>query len=123
MSPATHLSTRLAVKPKRGLLAMAVAGAVDYGMDKTMLTGLRDRRDLVAMILVDSAGWVVDATATIVAVARDRATIVTLMETGDSGVGPVVVVVIVGAEALMTTTHTTAPLLLQMPCLTSRGRI
>ena len=91
---------------------------MDYGMDKTMLTGLRDRRDLVAMILVDSAGWVVDAT-----VARDRATIVTLMETGDSGVGPVVVVVIVGAEALMTTTHTTAPLLLQMPCLTSRGRI
>ena len=82
MSPATHLSTRLTVKPKRGLLEMAVAGAVD----KTMLTGVRDRRDPVAMILVDSAGWVVEAT--IVAFVRARATIVTLMETGDSGVGP-----------------------------------
>ena len=86
MSPATNFSTRLAVKPKRGLLAMAVAGAVDWVVDKTMLTGVRDRRDPVAMILVDSAGWVVEAT--IVAFVRARATIVTLMETGDSGVGP-----------------------------------
>ena len=75
----------------------------------------------VAMILADSVGWVMDAT--IVVVARARATIVTLVETRDSGVGPVVVVVIVGVEALMTTTHATAPLLLRMRCLTSRGRI
>ena len=130
MSPATHLSTRLAARPKSGLPAAMMAGAADWVVDATTLMGVKGRRglgvmtvaaedSLVAMILADSAGWVVDAT--IVVVARARATIVTLVEAGDSRVRPVVV--IVGAEALMTTTHATAPLLLQMPCLTSRGRI